>query len=97
MTKITLDNLPFDNAAIRELPIDPIPDNHVRIVPNACFSKVAPDPVKDPVLVAASGAALDLLGLGIEEAERADAAEYFSGEFTVVSSYVSQMVFSIGT
>lgn len=80
LTKITLDNLPFDNAAIRELPVDPELHNHVRIVPNACFSKVAPDPVENPVLVATSRHAFGLLGLGIEEADREDAAEFFSGE-----------------
>lgn len=78
---ITLDKLPFDNAAIRELPVDVEPRNYVRIVPDACFSSVAPDPVTNPVLVAASTSALGLLGLGPEEGGRDDAAEYFSGEF----------------
>lgn len=77
---ITLDTLKFDNRVIRELPVDPIPDNYVRRVENACFSKVSPDPVEKPVVVAASNAALALLGLGQAEGERDDAAEYFSGE-----------------
>lgn len=80
---VTLDTLAFDNAAIRELPVDPEPDNFVRSVPNACFSIVAPDPVKNPVLVVASSSALGLLGLGTEEAEREDVGEYFSGELHV--------------
>lgn len=79
---VTLDSLAFDNAAIRELPVDPEPDNFVRSVSNACFSIVAPDPVKNPVLVAASNSALGLLGLGKEEAERDDVGEYFSGEYS---------------
>lgn len=75
-----LEGLPFDNAALRELPIDPEPENFVRKVPNACFSIVAPDAVENPVLVAASTAALKLLGVGPEQAEREDFAEYFSGD-----------------
>lgn len=77
---ISLETLKFDNQAIRELPVDPIPDNYVRRVENACFSIVAPDPVEKPVLVAASNTALALLGLGASEGERDVAAEYFSGE-----------------
>lgn len=76
----TLEGLPFDNAALRELPIDPEPDNFVRKVPNACFSIVAPDPVENPILVTASTSALRLLGVGPEQAEREDFAQYFSGE-----------------
>lgn len=79
----TLDTLPFDNQVIRELPVDPIPDNYVRRVENACFSVVAPDPVVKPVMVAASDSALELLGLPAEEGQREDAAQYFSGEFDV--------------
>ena len=79
-TAVTLDTLKFDNQVIRELPVDPIPDNYVRRVENACFSKVSPDPVVKPVIVAASNAALALLGLPAEEGGRDDAAEYFSGE-----------------
>ncbi|CAB1104690.1 unnamed protein product [Ectocarpus sp. CCAP 1310/34] len=75
----TLDTLPFDNRVIRELPVDPITDNYVRRVENACFSVVAPDPVVNPVMVAASNSALGLLGLAAEEGQREDAAEYFSG------------------
>ncbi len=77
----TLDTLRFDNRVIRELPVDPIADNYVRRVPNACFSVVAPDPVENPVLVSASSSALRLLGMGADQAERDDAALYFSGEF----------------
>lgn len=85
---MTLDTLAFDNAAIRELPVDPEPDNFVRSVPNACFSIVAPDPVKNPVLVAASSSALGLLGLVKDEAERDDVGEYFSGELHIPCTLV---------
>lgn len=76
----TLEDLPFDNAVLRELPIDPEPDNFVRKVPNACFSIVAPDPVENPVLVTASTSALRLLGVGPEQTERKDFAQFFSGD-----------------
>lgn len=79
--KVTLDTLPFDNRAIRELPVDKETENFVREVSNACFSIVAPTPVVKPVLVAASTSALGLLGLDAKEEEREDVAEYFSGEF----------------
>lgn len=83
----TLDTLPFDNVAIRELPIDVDPDNYIRSVSNACFSVVAPDPVVKPVLVAASSSALGLLGLGPGEAQRDDAAEYFSGKLPLFRTF----------
>ena len=36
----TLETLNFDNLALKRLPIDPIEDNYVREVRNACFSRV---------------------------------------------------------
>lgn len=36
----TFETLKFDNLVLRTLPIDPITDNYIREVPNACFSKV---------------------------------------------------------
>ncbi|CAM9860092.1 unnamed protein product, partial [Discosporangium mesarthrocarpum] len=65
----TLDTLPFDNVVVRELPIDPEARNYVRQVPNSCFSRVEPDPVDNPVIVATSPAALGLLGLGPGEVQ----------------------------
>eukprot|EP00611_Tribonema_gayanum_P000294 TRINITY_DN10208_c0_g1_i2.p1 TRINITY_DN10208_c0_g1~~TRINITY_DN10208_c0_g1_i2.p1 ORF type:complete len:671 (-),score=211.36 TRINITY_DN10208_c0_g1_i2:201-2189(-) len=76
----TLDSLPFDNLAVKALPVDPEERNFVRpAVPNACFSKVAPAPVRDPKIVAISQDAMDLLGLSSCEVNRPDAAEYLSG------------------
>ena len=49
-------------------------------VADACFSRVKPTPVDKPRMVAASESALALLGLPLSEAaERADGAEYLSG------------------
>lgn len=36
----TFENLKFDNLVLRTLPIDPITENYVREVKNACFSRV---------------------------------------------------------
>lgn len=36
----TFETLKFDNLVLRTLPIDPITENYIREVPNACFSRV---------------------------------------------------------
>ncbi|RYG49943.1 hypothetical protein EON67_06175, partial [archaeon] len=54
--------LPFDNRTLRALPIDPEPENFVRRVSNAVFSRVKPAAVTNPTLVAVSAPALALLG-----------------------------------
>ncbi|XP_067140462.1 protein adenylyltransferase SelO-1, mitochondrial-like [Centruroides vittatus] len=75
----TLDRLRFDNLAIRELPIDPVEENYVRNVRNACFSRVEPTPVENPVTVAYSIGAFQLLDLPESELRRDDFSQYFSG------------------
>ncbi|KAK7093051.1 hypothetical protein V1264_008706 [Littorina saxatilis] len=75
----TLETLNFDNKALRDLPVDPNPDNRQKQVPGACFSKVKPTPVKNPQVVAVSLPALQLLDLTPAEVERKDFAEYFAG------------------
>ena len=52
--KNELELLQFDNKFIRELPGDPQPDNYRRQVENACYSKVRPEKVANPQLVAYS-------------------------------------------
>lgn len=47
----SLDNLQFDNSCLKNLPLDPVQENHVRRVTGACFSLVAPTPVKNPTQV----------------------------------------------
>lgn len=44
----SLDNLQFDNSCLKNLPLDPVTENHVRRVTGACFSLVTPTPVKNP-------------------------------------------------
>ncbi|XP_012504244.1 PREDICTED: selenoprotein O [Propithecus coquereli] len=87
-----LAGLRFDNRALRELPVEvppPGPEgapSAPRPVPGACFSRVRPAPLRQPRLVALSGPALALLGLGAPPAAReaeaeaeAEAALFFSG------------------
>jgi uncharacterized protein YdiU (UPF0061 family) len=61
------DGLTFDNRNLRDLPVDPEKKNFVRQVPNAIFSLVDNQPVKNPRLVSFSPSALALLGLPAEE------------------------------
>ena len=51
---VSLDDLVFDNRLTRELPADPVHENHRRQVLGACYSRVLPRPVAQPELVAYS-------------------------------------------
>jgi uncharacterized protein YdiU (UPF0061 family) len=53
----------FDNRFVRELPADPDPANNRRPVYGACFSRVKPQKVRSPQLVAYSREVADLLDL----------------------------------
>lgn len=75
----TLETLDFDNLVLRRLPIDSETTNYVRTVRGACFSKVSPTPVDNPVTVACSASAMSLLDLPQQELERGDFTEYFCG------------------
>lgn len=76
----SLEELNFDNASIRELPLDKVTDNFIRpSVANAFYSRVSPTPVNNPQLIAVSEDALELLDIDINEAKRTDFAEFFSG------------------
>lgn len=58
----------FDNAVLRELPIDAEPKNFVRsAVQNACFSRVEPTPIASPELVVTSPNSLILAGIQLKE------------------------------
>lgn len=74
-----LESLNFDNLVLRSLPIDSEEENYIRQVSGACFSKVKPTPVSNPQLVAASLPALSLIDIDPKQVERADFAEFFSG------------------
>ena len=76
----TFETLKFDNLALRSLPLDSIKENYVRQVSNACFSKVKPTPLENPLLMLIySTAAMKLLDLDYKELQRVEAAEYLSG------------------
>lgn len=67
-----LTSLRFDNQTLRALPVEQVPDNPrhiepVRQVKGACFSPIAPEPVRAPKLVAASTHCLALLGLSHQQ------------------------------
>ena len=47
-----MNSLHFENTALAELPVDPIENNTIRQVPNACFSRVKPSPVDNPKFIA---------------------------------------------
>jgi len=79
----TLENLNFDNLALRSLPVDKEQRNYVRIVRGACFSLVNPTPVRNPQTVAVAPSTLALLDLSPDEAKRPDFAEYFSGNTVI--------------
>ncbi|ETO67869.1 hypothetical protein F442_15108 [Phytophthora nicotianae P10297] len=58
----------FDNAVLRELPIDTEPKNFVRsAVSGACFSRVEPTPITNPELVITSPNSLLLVGIELKE------------------------------
>lgn len=76
---VTLEALNFDNLVLRSVPIDPVKENFVRQVPNACFSLVEPTAVKEPEVVVHSQSAMDLLDLNQDQVNRAEFPEYFSG------------------
>ena len=56
-------NFKFDNAVLRELPVDKEYGNRQRQVSGACFSLVDQMPVENPKLVSYSESALSLLGI----------------------------------
>ncbi|CAF0971086.1 unnamed protein product, partial [Brachionus calyciflorus] len=75
----SFETLNFDNLVLRTLPLDPITENYVRQVKNACFSKVKPTPLENPQMVVYSKTAMNLLDLDDEQLKRKEAAEYLSG------------------
>lgn len=71
--------LTFDNSFTRSLPADPETENRRRQVRNACYSRVAPTPVRAPYLIAYSKELLELLGLNEQDAADPRFVEVFAG------------------
>jgi len=72
-------SLTFDNLFTRSLPGDPEADNFRRQVAGACFSRVAPTPVRAPERVAYSAAAAQLLDLSPAHCETDEFTQVFVG------------------
>jgi uncharacterized protein YdiU (UPF0061 family) len=79
VTPVDLCDLRFDNSFVRELPADPLTGNEPREVLNACYTRVAPTPVRAPRLLAWAGAVGDLLGASPPDAHSGPAAELLGG------------------
>jgi uncharacterized protein YdiU (UPF0061 family) len=75
----SLEDLAFDNRFVRELPADPDTGNWTRQVHRACYSRVQPKPVAQPLLVAYAREVAELLGLSAEACETAEFAQVFAG------------------
>ena len=71
--------LNFDNAFVRELPADPDPDNKLRQVHNACYSRVQPTPAAAPQLVAYAAEVARLLDLEPAYCASQEFAQVFAG------------------
>lgn len=74
-----LNKLVFDNLALKKLPIDSETNNYVRQVCGACFSLVKPTPVDNPIVVAYSISALNLLDLSGSDVAEDQFVQYFGG------------------
>lgn len=80
MSRSPLEQLDFDNVALKKLPLDTSEEQGVRQVKGACFSRVKPQPLTNPRFVALSHEALALLGLSGEEVMNDPLGpEYLSG------------------
>ena len=75
----TLDTLTFDNSFTRELPSDPETENYLRQVKRACYSRVQPEKVSQPQLVAYAREVAEKLDLTSNICETADFVQVFSG------------------
>ncbi|CAJ1054223.1 selenoprotein O2 [Xyrichtys novacula] len=76
-----LERLPFNNTALKTLPVDDSEEPGSRTVPAACFSRIRTlQPLVRPVFVALSPAALALLGLSVQDVLGDPlSSEYLSG------------------
>lgn len=77
--KNNVETLHFDNSFIKELPGDMQPDNYVRQVQHACYSKVRPTKVRGPELVAYSKEVSEMLGLSVDDCKSELFTEIFAG------------------
>jgi len=74
-----LSDASYDASFVRELPGDPVPDNVPRAVRNACYTRVAPTPVRAPRLLGWSDAVGATLGIDRPASATGLAAEVLGG------------------
>lgn len=74
-----LESMVFDNRFVNELPCDPIKENYRRQVQNACYSRVQPEKVPSPKLLAYSQDAAKLLGMSTDTCKTQYFTEIFAG------------------
>ncbi len=79
LTKSTLSSMKFDNTFVRELPADPESNNSLRLVHNACYSRVQPAQVTKPQSVAYAKDVADLLDLDSTTCESDEFSQVFVG------------------
>jgi len=82
MTCPPFDSLIFTNRWVRDLPEDPIPDNFIRRVDGAAYSRVSPTPVQAPRLVSVIPEMVKAIGLSKEAPSHPDFLRVFSGNAT---------------
>lgn len=76
------DSLVFTNRFVGDLPEDPIPDNFVRRVQGAAYSRVTPTPVSAPRLISFIPEMVKALGFPNEAPSHPDFLRVFSGNAT---------------
>lgn len=76
---LTLEQLRFDNRFVRELPADPVTENSRRQVMGACYSRVNPQPVRQPQRVAVALEVAQLVDLQWDECLTERFTQIFAG------------------
>ena len=74
-----LQDIPFDDSFVRELPADPLLDNIPRAVRNASYTRVTPTPVRAPQLLAWSDAVGEMLGIAAPDSLTGPVAQVLAG------------------
>lgn len=76
-----LERLPFNNTALKKLPVDDSDEPRSWTIPGACFSRIrALQPLVRPIFVALSQSALALLNLTVQDVSSHPLGpEYLSG------------------
>ncbi len=79
-------NFNIDNSFTEHLPADPILENYVRQVPQACFSYVSPTPCGAPKLLHVSDDLQKMLGLSEETTKSPEFVDLMAGNINYLGS-----------